>query len=111
MFCPKCGDELIEAEDGISCVRGEMILSPHLALRFKQCFIDRVDRPREARFSFPVGGRWFCPGCGVEMLEEDGHIRCPRCNCSLNEFIHQLVELHPHRRVNTAERGVAEAEA
>lgn len=38
----------------------------------------------------------FCPNCGVQMFENDGYIRCPQCELSLNEFVFALVELHPY---------------
>ena len=75
-----------------------MGLSQHLERRLTECFILRVDTPREFKFSFNVGGSWFCPGCGVPTVEEGGFVRCPQCELSLNEFIHALVELHPHVR-------------
>jgi predicted RNA-binding Zn-ribbon protein involved in translation (DUF1610 family) len=38
-----------------------------------------------------------CPGCGV-MAEEStpGDLRCPKCARSLVEFVHSLIERHPH---------------
>ena len=73
-----------------------MGLSQHLERRFTECFIQRVDTPREVEFSSVIGGKWFCPGCGVPTVEGGGFVRCPRCELSLNEFIYALVELHPH---------------
>ena len=99
MFCPKCSDELVKVGSEVTCVRGQMGLSQHLERRFTECFILGADRPRESRFSFIVGGKWFCPGCGVPAVEADGVVRCPLCELSLNEFIHALVERHPHVRV------------
>ena len=96
MFCAKCGDELVKVGRELTCVRGQMGLSKDMERRFTECFILRSVRPRESRFSMVVGGKWFCPGCGVSTLEENGVIRCQQCELSLNEFIYPLVELHPH---------------
>jgi rubrerythrin len=53
---------------------------------------------RTTPLPFRVGGDWFCPVCGVKASEgAPGDIQCPSCERSLVEFIHALVELHPHR--------------
>lgn len=96
MFCPKCGDKLVKIGGELTCVKGQMGLSQHLERRLTECFILRADKPHESKFSFLVGGKWFCPGCGVPTIEGGGAVRCPQCELSLNEFIHRLVELHPH---------------
>jgi hypothetical protein len=68
-----------------------------MAQALTECFEERTRIPRDFAFSFEVGGAWFCPGCGVQAHETEGRIVCPRCSRSLNEFIHSLVDLHPHR--------------
>jgi rubrerythrin len=105
MFCPKCGDELVKVGGELTCVRGRMGLSRHLERRLTECFISGADKPRELKLSFIVGGKWFCPGCGVATVEAGGVVRCPRCGLSLNEFVRALVELHPHARVAGEEEG------
>lgn len=99
MFCPKCNDELIKVKEELTCLRGQMGLSNHLEQGLTECFVLKNRKPKEFKFSFLVGGKWFCPGCGVLTIEEDGFVRCPQCDFSLNEFIHELVELHPHLKV------------
>jgi rubrerythrin len=74
-----------------------MILAPKLAEDLHACFIARTTKPYEGRFAFAVGGRWYCPACGVEMRESEGAIRCPQCDRWLNEFVIALIERHPHR--------------
>ncbi len=96
MFCPKCNDELVQLENELTCLKGKMGLSRNLEQGLTECFILKIRTPREKKFSFVVGGKWFCPGCGVSMFEKDGHIRCPQCDLCLNEFIFALVEMHPH---------------
>jgi len=98
MFCPKCNNVLTKTNEQAFCLPGEMGLSPRLTRRLEECYLTKTERPREFAFSFQVGGKWFCPGCGVPTSEEAGVIRCPQCNLSINEFIHQLVELSPHKK-------------
>ena len=58
--------------------------------------------PREVVFTYggkphAIGGDWFCPGCGVPTQElTPGALRCPACSRSLVEFVHSLIERHPH---------------
>lgn len=98
MFCPRCGEPLAEVNGALTCVRGDMSLSPKMRECFTECFVTKTRTPADRVFELRVGGRWFCPGCGVQALEQDGRITCPRCSRSLNEFIGSLVELHRHRR-------------
>ncbi len=35
-------------------------------------------------------------GCGDPMQSDHEHVRCEKCGEYLDEFIHMLVELHPH---------------
>lgn len=97
MFCPKCNEKLIHTDLGSHCIKGDMYLSQVLTERLKQCFILKNEKPKDLHFSFEVGGSWFCPKDGVEMIENNGYIKCSKCNLTLNEFIYQLVEVHPHK--------------
>ena len=96
MYCPKCGEELSETEEGFVCEPGRMPLSQVLGQLLWECYVAETREPRDFRFDFTVGGQWFCPACGVPTREEEGSVRCPECGRSLNEFIHNLVELHTH---------------
>ena len=103
MHCPKCGDILSESADGdLVCVRGQMGLSLDLAQRLRACYVTQSRQPREGVFTYGdrplwIGGRWFCPGCGVAIPEHSpGDLRCPVCSRSLSEFVYVLVERHPH---------------
>ena len=103
MFCPKCGDELVvDARGSLACERGGMQLSPHLAARLTDSFILKKRpsyEPKGADPKFRWGGTWFCPACGVRAKEEGGAVvRCPDCGRNLGEFLHELIELHPHSR-------------
>ena len=75
-----------------------MGFSQHLERGLIECFVDRTRAPRSAPLPFRVGGSWFCPSSGLPMSEaEPGLVMCSDCGLSLGEFIHELVELHPHR--------------
>jgi hypothetical protein len=94
MFCPKCGEKLIQFRSMLYCEKGNMQFSESLTNRFNECFGIKTSRPAENKFSFICGGTWFCPQDGSEMTEETGFIKC---KISLNEFIRVLVETHPHK--------------
>jgi len=96
MFCPKCNNLLTKTNKEIICFSGEMHLSQNLTNRLEACYITKTSFPNELKFSFQVGGQWFCPGCGVREIEDDGIVRCPQCELSLNEFIYELIERSPH---------------
>lgn len=96
MFCPKCNDVLTKINEAAFCVRGEMYLSQSLTSRLEECYVAKIRRTRESKFSFQVGGKWFCPGCGVPTFEEDGLVCCTKCGLSINEFICELIERSPH---------------
>ena len=101
MFCPKCGQLLTYTlDERLVCAAGKMEFTQHLTSKFEECYLAQTRNPREMKFNFVVGGEWYCPVCGVSAKEEDGHIRCPKCNRSLNEFIYQLIERHPHNEVH-----------
>jgi hypothetical protein len=72
-----------------------MELSKMMAAELRACFVERTREPRATIITFGVGD-WFCPGCGAPATEADGRVSCSVCHRSLNEFVHGLVELHPH---------------
>jgi hypothetical protein len=92
MFCAKCGDEA----DGVwLCRRGNMPLSLHLTEQLLDIYLRTVrDSTPKPRLSW--GGNWWCPGCGSRLSEVDGLVECEQCGHPLNEFLRELVELHPH---------------
>jgi len=103
LHCPKCGDILTEAPDGqLACVRGRMDFAQELAQRLRDCYVTKIREPKDtvyARKGRPhaIGGIWFCPGCGDAAQElTPGDLRCPVCSRSLVEFVHSLIERHPH---------------
>jgi len=103
LHCPKCGDVLTKSADGsLECVRGRMGLAQELEQRLRECYVTKARDPKDAAFTYggrphPIGGTWFCPGCGVAAQElTPGDLRCPVCSRSLVEFVHALIERHPH---------------
>ena len=98
MHCPKCSEVLQDIDGELTCVSVEMGLSKRMENDLYECFVSRSREPREREFDFAWGGIWFCPGCGVQMIEGDkGAVRCPSCRRNLAEFIYLLVERHPHK--------------
>lgn len=97
MYGPKCGEVLKEQQGVFVCERGQMELSRHMAERLHSCFVAKTEEPEESRFTGHFGGRWFCPGCGVLMREDQpGAVECPKCGRNIARYLGQLVELHPH---------------
>lgn len=96
MFCPKCGDELRNVKGELTCARGGMGLSKSMERRLLECYVLKSRVPTESKVSFLWGGTWYCPGCGVKAEEREGRVRCPQCSLNMNEFLHQLIEVHPH---------------
>jgi hypothetical protein len=96
---PKCGNRLIENRGGyFECVRGDMPLAWELPERLNDRYFKKVRSPRERSFGHQVGGKCYCPGCGVEdQRGNTGDLRCPLCCRSISESIHSLLERHPHR--------------
>jgi hypothetical protein len=104
LYCPKCGDILKETESGIFiCERGEMDLSERLGQSLIDCYIENTRKPKVFNYGGDViysriGGNWFCPGCGIKIIETSpAKLICSSCDKNLLEFIYQLVELHVHQ--------------
>lgn len=95
-----CGDSLKEQRGVYICERGQMELSRFMSKRLYSGFVSKTEEPEDFRFGkagYRFGGRWFCPGCGVLMTEEDpGAVKCPQCRRNIGRYLHQLGELHPH---------------
>ena len=96
MYCPKCGDEMVDVTGTLTCVSGDMPLSENLSSGLIDAFIRKI-RTTQRRLRFTPGGNWYCPLCGVGMIAHDGSVTCPACGGLLNDFVYPLVELHPHR--------------
>lgn len=100
MFCPRCGAAMNQGASGFTCAAGEMSLSKKMNRGLLEVFVERTRQgTRHPESSLRLGGPWFCPGCGVAMTVEGCHASCPKCGGVLDEFIHGLVELHPHASV------------
>jgi len=103
LFCPKCGTELQASSEGeLECRAGSMQLSAALNRQLTECYITKVREPDPRPLGFFIGGNWFCPGCACAILEESpGNLRCPSCQKQLAEFVHALVEFHPHHAIKS----------
>lgn len=81
-----------------TCRRGDMPLSPRLSAAFVDRYVLKSRAPAEhRRAAVRWGGVWYCPGCGVRLEERDGSVACHECGQSLNEFLYELIEVHPHK--------------
>ncbi len=99
MYCPRCGQELERVNGVWTCTRGNMPLSPHLSAELTDVYLRKIRNAEFRPTTFKWGGVWYCPGCGVPLQERDGLMMCPQCGQSLNEFLFDLLELHPHKEV------------
>jgi hypothetical protein len=83
-----------------------MELSQSLAEQFVAYYRTNALPPSNAVFTYGgvprgVGGLWYCPGCGAEIIENSpGDLNCRICNKSLAPFVYVLVELHPHKNAD-----------
>ena len=107
LHCPKCGDLLSLSADGdLQCIRGKMSVKRELERRLRDCYVLETRRPSESIFTYKgqarqIGSCRFCPGCGVDANESrPGDLRCPMCHRSLVEFIHSIIDRHPHYNGN-----------
>ena len=84
---------MTEKAGDLRCEGTGMPLSQSLRRALSEVFIDHArSGRRHPDASFKLRHPFFCPGCGVQMTAEG----CPRCGAVLDEFAHQIVELHPH---------------
>ncbi len=73
-----------------------MELTLDLNRRLIECYITEIRQPKEMRFTFGIGGLWFCPGCGEPITETGGYLCCSHCKRNLGEFVWALMEHCPH---------------
>jgi len=98
MFCPKCGRVMTETSDGLFyCEPGEMYLTKYLSDTFRRQFIERSEPTPEAALGVRIGGPYYCPACGRQMVEREGAIRCDVCRLNMTRYIHPLITHCPHR--------------
>jgi hypothetical protein len=79
-----------------TCLRGGMGLSEIVSRGMMDVYVKKSRSSVERPSTFTWGGVWYCPGCGIQLSEHEGLVACGQCGQSLNEFLWQLVELHPH---------------
>jgi len=94
MYCPHCGRPLDEVGGVLTCVAGRMPLGRILQAVLTARFPVQNERSHETEVGRKPG-QWFCPACGVPLKD----MACPYCGRSLQDLLHQLVELHPHELI------------
>jgi uncharacterized Zn finger protein (UPF0148 family) len=97
IHCPRCGDVMVTREAGLTCLRGEMMLSKYVAQGLKHIVVSNPIKPEPRMTRW--GGWWHCPADGSQMTEESGLVRCYECGRFLpGGMIYNLIELHTHTR-------------
>jgi hypothetical protein len=90
---------MISDRDTFKCVRGDMSLSRHLREGLLAVYMLHTRTSSQRSLKRRIGGQWYCPDTGTPLSEENGLIACPQCDNVLNEFMLELIELHPHKPV------------
>ena len=99
LFCPRCAAPFETTGPEYRCPVGNMLLSRVMQRGLIAAFIDPGVDELPRPFRVGIGGTWFCPRDRSLMEENAGIIACPECHRSLNRYVIQLVELHPHAPV------------
>ncbi|HLZ63155.1 MAG TPA: hypothetical protein VKR06_39995 [Ktedonosporobacter sp.] len=80
------------------CVKGDMGLSQVVRHKFEERY-GAHPAPQSPNspfhYQFDGGLRWFCPGDGQQL---DARLACPKCGKHLQDLVHALTDLHPHKR-------------
>lgn len=105
LHCPWCGDPLVETADGLTCLAGNMELSENMRQALTTAFGPGGATDNTPWQRYMPGGAWFCPACGTPMETADYSVNCHRCGRTLNRYIYQLVERHPHADVAPGQGG------
>jgi hypothetical protein len=93
LFCPRCAAAMDRSGGELTCLPGDMGLSRRLETALLGRFGGRVNADAPAP---TPGSSWYCPACRLPIGEG---MTCGACGESLREFLFQLVELHPHRKI------------
>ena len=95
--CPCCGDDLVVQATGESrCVSSGALLSINITNLLRERFSNRATAFVVAPLRYRTGGRWFCPACGVSMLNHGDRVVCEVCSRPIHDLIGELTELNPH---------------
>jgi uncharacterized Zn finger protein (UPF0148 family) len=93
IFCPVCGAGMSEKDGILACFNS---LELNRADSGKLIELVKME-PSDEVFAYPVGGRWYCPACGLACKEnEPGLVQCPDCKRSLASIIKMTVERFKH---------------
>ncbi|HEX8287596.1 MAG TPA: hypothetical protein VF556_06370 [Pyrinomonadaceae bacterium] len=90
---------MTEAKNTFYCQNGDMYLSLRMLAKLNETFVLKTRKPKDHDLLRGLHGNWFCPNHGEKMKVKNGYARCPICDLSISEFIYELTELHPHKRI------------
>src|ERR1051326_6334078 len=98
MYCPRCGGKF-EIKEGVGrCETFAVEHSRNITSALRAAYeIQEESRPI-TEFRSGIGGKWFCPGCGIPIIEEDGRLICSQCSKELTGYVYELIEFNPHPR-------------
>lgn len=98
VFCPRCGQPMVEVEGRATCAASGMDLSPMMQRTLEEYCAEQpaLTPSRETRARW--GAAWYCPRDGAAMSSSDFLLPvCPKCGGVMAEFtLYQLTELHVH---------------
>jgi hypothetical protein len=95
MFCAKCGSALSTQTDGAFVCPAGLVFTLDLSKRLRERYGDSGDNVGP-RGSGKLGRDWFCPGCGIRLVNANDDPTCSQCGLSLRPLVHSLIERHPH---------------
>lgn len=100
VYCPKCAARIVGFPEPPHCEDTKSPLPAALYQSLTAYCVARTEEQGTDALSFQVGGRWYCPGCSAQIHERSGQLSCDYCGCSINRFVHSLVEhfIHPPER-------------
>ncbi len=91
-------------DEGWCCYRGEMCLAPVTATQLISLIeTTPCKSDSSSHFAESLSSDWYCPRCRHQMISDSkGIVRyCNHCSLELpGSLVFQLVEVHPHAKVN-----------
>jgi hypothetical protein len=91
-YCPKCGQPTVEKNEVWTCSSGGLEFSKHLGGLLAATYCASFIPGRKPVPPMQLA-TLFCPSCCTPV---DREAICPECHRSLQPFMHELVEFHPH---------------
>jgi len=92
IFCPYCNALLENTPHGeLQCSNSGSLFSLRVSERLRELAGDGANWTEAVPEYRPT--RWFCPKCGIEMIEQ----QCRCCDFQLDRALHrEILELNPH---------------